>query len=453
MLKIGWSSRNFTPVRPALLQGQMHVRVARSALDPLTLTACAIEDLKTGAAAILVSFDAAYIAPVLLSDVRRAVQKACPAIPVDKIVLNATHTHTSLVFDGDFYKHPGGDIMTTDECRERMTHFAVQAICEAWQTRQPRLVGRAFGHAVVGHNRYAVYAGGTGQMYGATNRPDFEGLGGYEDHSLDMLFTWNRDGSLAGVALAIPCPSQVDEHLEQFSADYWHEIRVELRARLGKDLPVLPICSPAGDQSPHFLVYRREEAEMRRRRGISERQEIALRVAAAVERALVCASPMSSAGQVLAHSVRKLKLTALKITRAQVLWAEDQLKAWRKRNSDETSWYPVNLKRVIRAWKKKIASPPFPMELHVIRLGEAVIATSPFELFLDYGLQIKARSPAPQTILVQLTGRGMYLPTRRALGAGGYGANPVVAEVGPEGGHELVEATLQAIGNLFRAEK
>jgi len=32
--------------------------------------------------------------------------------------------------------------------------------------------------------------------------------------------------------------------------------------------------------------------------------------------------------------------------------------------------------------------------LHIIRLGNIAIATSPFELFLDYGNQIKARSLA-----------------------------------------------------------
>ena len=30
------------------------------------------------------------------------------------------------------------------------------------------------------------------------------------------------------------------------------------------------------------------------------------------------------------------------------------------------------------------------------------MATNPFELFLDYGLRIKARSEAPQTFIVQL---------------------------------------------------
>jgi hypothetical protein len=51
---------------------------------------------------------------------------------------------------------------------------------------------------------------------------------------------------------------------------------------------------------------------------------------------------------------------------------------------------------------------------------------------------------------VQLAcGTGLYLPSRRAVNGGHYGAHPVVAPVGPEGGQELVEATLAAIDELF----
>ena len=89
-----------------------------------------------------------------------------------------------------------------------------------------------------------------------------------------------------------------------------------------------------------------------------------------------------------------------------------------------------------------------PVELHFIRLGDVVIATNPFELFIDYSHRIKVRSPA-QTIVVQLAGHGFYLPTERALKAGGYGANPVVCPVGHQGGGELVNTTLRAIAKLF----
>ena len=114
---------------------------------------------------------------------------------------------------------------------------------------------------------------------GKTKQDDFACIGGYEDHSLDLIFLWDPDGTLVGIAAVIPCPSQVTEHLTQFSADYWHEIRVELRARLGDNLSVLGLCGVAGDQSPHFLLYAAQEEEMRARRGISEREEIGRRVA------------------------------------------------------------------------------------------------------------------------------------------------------------------------------
>ena len=101
------------------------------------------------------------------------------------------------------------------------------------------------------------------------------------------------------------------------------------------------------------------------------------------------------------------------------------------------------------------------MELHVLRLGDVAIATNPFELYLDYGVQIEARSAADQTILIQLaaTGResGYYLPTPRAVEAGSltespmnnYSATVMTDVVGPEGAQVLVERTVEAIHALW----
>ena len=54
-------------------------------------------------------------------------------------------------------------------------------------------------------------------------------------------------------------------------------------------------------------------------------------------------------------------------------------------------------------------------EVHIIRLGGIAMATNPFELFFEYGNQIKARSKAEQTFIVQLAcGCEDYLPTKKA---------------------------------------
>jgi len=93
--------------------------------------------------------------------------------------------------------------------------------------------------------------------------------------------------------------------------------------------------------------------------------------------------------------------------------------------------------------------PKLSYEVHMLRIGDMAIATNPFELYLDYGIRIQQRSPAVQTFVVQLAGAGTYLPTRRSIAGGAYGAVPASTAIGPEGGHELVEQTLEMIESLF----
>ena len=89
-------------------------------------------------------------------------------------------------------------------------------------------------------------------------------------------------------------------------------------------------------------------------------------------------------------------------------------------------------------------------ECHIIRLGTIAIASNPFELFLDYGNQIKARSYAEQTFLIQLAnGTEGYLPTEKAEKGGHYSAFIASGLVGHAGGEQLVRETLKNINKLF----
>ncbi len=449
MVKTGWASRDITPKRPALIQGQMYVRIGREAKDPLTLTAMALDGGRRDSRVILISCDLPMIADSIQYGVRSRLARLIPEIPPAAVIMNATHTHDAFITEDGFYPHPGGEVMTGQDGCRLVVEKACEAAVEAWENRTQSLIARAFGHAVVGHNRRAVYMDGTARMYGGTDDPAFSHIEGYEDHSLDMIFVWSKNGRLNGVVLDIPCPSQVEEHLTVFSADYWHDVRVDLRRRLGSGLFVLPLCGAAGDQSPHFLLYRQQEEEMRERRGLSERQEIARRVGDAVESALGCTKPDPSAREV-AHCWKKLPLPPRPITRPERDWAEVTYKEAIARGDDPRLWWPTMLKDVVRRFDAGRTMPSLEVEIHAVRIGDAVIVTNPFELFLDYGLRIKARSPAAQTFVVQLAaGRGFYLPTGRAVQGGHYGAHPVVAPVGPEGGNCLVEKSLELIAQLM----
>jgi hypothetical protein len=92
----------------------------------------------------------------------------------------------------------------------------------------------------------------------------------------------------------------------------------------------------------------------------------------------------------------------------------------------------------------------FPIEVHVVKLGDIAISTNPFELFLDYGNQIRARSKAKQTFLIQLAcGSCGYLPTEKAEKGGHYSAYVSSGYTGHEGGEILVRKTLEEINEMF----
>ena len=105
----------------------------------------------------------------------------------------------------------------------------------------------------------------------------------------------------------------------------------------------------------------------------------------------------------------------------------------------------------INRWKLQNQSDRFEFPIFVFRLGAAVFATNPFELYVDYSYRMKARCKARQAFIVQLSSnsKGGYLPTRAAVAGGGYGSKPVSTMVGPDGGDELVEKTIKAMDELF----
>jgi hypothetical protein len=96
-----------------------------------------------------------------------------------------------------------------------------------------------------------------------------------------------------------------------------------------------------------------------------------------------------------------------------------------------------------------------PIRVNAVRIGDVAIITNPFELFLDYGVRMQARSPATLTCVVQLAGRGTngtYLPTFRAVEGGGYSAVIESNVVGPEGGRVLVDESVRMLQALWKPQ-
>ena len=112
-----------------------------------------------------------------------------------------------------------------------------------------------------------------------------------------------------------------------------------------------------------------------------------------------------------------------------------------------------NAMAVVARYRDQNERPELHFDMHVVRLGDAVFASNPFELYLYYGQNIKARSRAGQTFLVQLSGGADlpagYLPSPDAEKFGGYGGLIINGQVGSDGGYQLADLTVEAIGRLF----
>jgi hypothetical protein len=322
-------------------------------------------------------------------------------------------------------------------------------------------------------------------MYGSVDRPDFSHIEGFEDHSVNLLYTWNADGKLTGVLINVAVPSQASGG-SRISADFWHETRNVLRNRLGKGLFVFPQCSAAGDQSPVVLVGRKAEERMERLTGRTRRQQIAVRIADAVTSILPAMEKNIDWDPAFCHRMERVELSRRRLSeqdiktprrthhRPQVETVEEAFQRLREEYrsmrrtieeqpelKEKRGWYNeitgvywrmARASRVLDRFALQKTQPAVPVEVHVIRLGDMAIATNPFELYLDFGMRIKARSKAVQTFVVQLAGSGSYVPTERSVAGGAYGAIPESTEVGPEGGRELVERTLDLLDALWVAE-
>ncbi|MBM4028703.1 MAG: hypothetical protein FJ280_25400 [Planctomycetes bacterium] len=452
----GWATVSITPDKPVQLAGQFHERVSKErTLYPCLATALALEgvdDAGNPAQAILIACDLVNVGRKYVEDIRARVARELPDFDPARLSVNATHTHTGPTLTPGTYKEPDPGVMGPLEYAPFFCDRAVQAAVQAWKARRPAALSHALGHAAVGFNRIATYADGSARMYGNSNQPDFAGLEGPNDHGLELLFLWDRQERLSGIAINIACPAQVVEGQSYLSADFWGPVREDVKRLYGEGVSVYPMISAAGDQSPRDLVRRgRGEPNMRAEAGL---REMARRIVNGVRYAHDAAQSKRSENPVFRHRVQRLELPRRQVTDQEAAQARKELdRLTASGNVQPGSQDAAMLRRardVLGRHETQSAASTYAMDLHVLRLGDTVIATNPFELYIEYGARIKARSRAAQTLLVQLADdRGRYLPTRRAVAGGAYGSRIEDNVVGPPGGDVLAEKTIAALNGLW----
>ena len=451
---IGWAQGSITPDLPVNLFGMFNERISTHVEEPCTATALAIEGAD-GEHAIWLSCDLVNATLDVIQDVRQAVVGQIPGLEPSKVLLSCTHTHNAPNFRGDLFPTPPPGVMTPQAYREFFITRVASVAVQAWQSRSPGQVVPALGHAVLGWCRRVVYANGTGQMYGETQRADFVKVEGPMDPGIELLFTCDPKGRPTGAVVSIACTSQTCMCENFLTADFWGRTRRDLRTHFGDTFTVLAITGAAGDQCPDDLI-RLNRSELRVL-GLDGAGKLARRLTQGVVEGYETGRRDMVAAPVFRHTHAIINVPAYVMTAGQWAHYEGRVASLTaKGDPDPRSWDGGTLLRIRRYLERQAAMEPdatLPVDCNFLRIGDLAVATNPFELYLEYGQRIKARSPATQTIAAELTNDCLgYLPTRDALGHGHYSAMPMDIRVGPDGGDKLVAESVKHLELLF-AEK
>jgi hypothetical protein len=476
-LSIGWAETDTTPTGTVDLSGQYYHRITGKIHSRLTATALALESGTEQA--VMVALELVGFQSDFQDDLRALLRLRLPELDTRKVFLNVTHTHNApgvdLICGIAWLAEPPGALPVADY-REFLLEKLVGLVETAWQSRRPGGIGSGLGFARIGHCRRAVYADDTAEMYGRTDRADFIGMESGEDSGVDVLFTFDETRQPTGVVLNLACPSQTMEATYEISSDFVGETRCRLKQRFGADFKVLAQISAAGCQSPRDLPRNyKGEPDFWHADGVTE---LGRRLTAAVEATFPACAENVETAPLLQHAVRTIALprrrasyqayVEAKARLAKLEAVMDEASAYRDfcgevaRNEkipnrpgpydDKLHHFVLiqNNRAVVTRYESQDATPTFEIEMHVLRLGAVVFVTNPFELYLDFGQQIKARSRAAQTFVVQLCGgTGGYLPSARAEQLGGYGGLIINGTVGSDGGKQLVDATVGTIAELW----
>ncbi len=158
-------------------------------------------------------------------------------IDPEKIIISAIHTHTGPCYPrkqrSSKYGAVGGfkvkleqylpegkkyidsapitnnpEIATNEEVFDLLVENITKVILDAWNNRKSGSYVNAFGRAVVGLCRRATYNDGFSQMWGDTNKADFEALEAGNDSGIELMYVFDDNKKLTGVIAILACPAQ-----------------------------------------------------------------------------------------------------------------------------------------------------------------------------------------------------------------------------------------------------
>ena len=445
-------------ISPEVFPFQLRSGPSRYVHDPISVRALAFENGADNRCLIAI-IDAIGVGREMADEAKLVVQEKTGWDP-ESIMIAATHSHST---------PKGGDASPGRIAYEKKRRAGLsEALLKAIEALEPAKVGFASDEEASEvrnrRNYYEEDASSTRNPFGGYDKVRMNGgtkgiikPAGPIDPEVCVVDVRTERGQplglLANYALhyvgGIPFVTEEDGRVRGMaSADYFGEFARVMRFRMGGRTPESFVAMMSNGASGDinnipFGISRAPRAPFEQCR------IVALKAADASWRAIRKIENYNTS-PVIATRQREVTLNYRKPTEADVnnalrlleLSAEEREKIHKKTTS--------YARHVIR-----FASPESPPTENVIiqafRIGDQAIVSMPFEVLVEIGLEIKEKSPAPRTFIIELAnGSYGYLPPPNQFELGGYETWLGTSRFEKHSSEILVKELLEMLGELWK---
>jgi neutral ceramidase len=436
MLVIGAASQVINNDIGTVIQGASVDNTVKSIRDDLEANALLVRDGEE--AVLLVSCDVGALLSEYVAGFRRTMAEAA-GVPERNIIIACSHTHAGpSVLPTSYFKE-------VDEAYyQRLDGWLGEVAAVAAANARAARVTWGRGQARIGYNRRVCWSDGTHTMHRPGDRDDFIGLEGPDDPEQIALFAVDTDDALIAVLHNNTAHPTSFYGADFLSADYPGAARSHLREVLGQ-VPVLFLNGAFGDISN----TRQDASEVRIETAEQRMQRQAHLMAGETLRLLHEASFHEEPR--LGHLYEELELE-VQLPDGEKLAASRELLQRVEAGDELPAWETMLAHGRVLLQDDFGDDPVDTVAVHAVRLGDLGIILQPTELFCQFGLDIKRRSPAPLTAIASVAeGYVSYCPTTAGIIGGGYSGEPLWwTRLAPGAGERIVDTACRLLGRLWK---
>jgi hypothetical protein len=440
MTRVGFAQTDISCSVGTPLGGNARVeKAARGVHDPLHATVALVDD---GAAThVLVGLDLLSAPGPLVGRMAEAIGDRV-GIPASQVTVAATHTHSG----PDVGRGHGMDDFSyerVDAWEREAVELVASAAVEAERTAAPATLRVGCTEVPgVAFNRRLIHRDGSTRMNWEPLDPaEVVGARGPVDPQLMTLVFSDEEGSPLGAVVHFTLhPAILVGHEWLVSADYVAEASAVVSRQLG-GAPVMFLNGALGNIN--HLDFR----DTGRAIGFAESERVGHAVGAGALRAIAAAPEPVDIPPLAWHRFTVI-LEQRTVDRRRLEDAEQLLAASEGKPVDALDGIPPEAYAMWTVTEGRRLPPLLDVEVTVVRIAQVVLVYVPFEVFVEFGLALRAAFPEHLVRVVSpANGYHGYLPTASAFAEGGYEPTLGTSTVQPGQGEHL----FHRIGTEVRA--